>query len=356
MTPLSHFFHLPSCISYRRSIVGTLVLLLSLFTTSCQEAEEWDDTPQGNLDALWQTIDQRYCFLSQKEAEIGLDWTRVHATYSKRLKPDMTRMQLFEVLSAMLCELRDGHVNLYTSLDMARNWSWKEDYPENFRQDIQDAYLGKGGDYHIASGLKYRILDDNVAYVVVSSFSSGIGDGNLSDMLSFLRTTNGMILDVRNNGGGSLETARTLARRFTNETRLVGYMSHKTGTGHNDFSTPMPEYIEPSPYMRWQKPVVLLTNRSCFSATNTFVRDMRNFPLVTTMGDKTGGGGGMPYVSQLPCGWTIRFSAVASFDHQMSHIEGGIEPDVTCSLDSTDAARGVDTLIEEARRMINKMQ
>lgn len=333
----------------------SLLLALSLMFTlsSCQEAEDWDDTPQGNLDALWEIIDQHYCFLDYKAETIGLDWAAVHQKYGARLNPSMSRAQLFEVLAAMLSELQDGHVNLYTSLDVARNWSWHEDFPANYDKALQDEYLGIGTDYHISSGLKYRILDDNVGYVVVNSFSNAIGDGNLSDMLHFLRLCSGLIIDVRDNSGGQLSTAETLARRFTNERILTGYISHKTGTGHQDFSSPYPQYLEPSPYIRWQKPVVVLTNRSCYSATNTFVRDMQECPLVTVLGDRTGGGAGLPFSSELPCGWSVRFSACAMYNANMQHIEFGIEPDIACSLDSTDVQKGHDTLIESARKLIH---
>ena len=295
---------------------------MSAFVMSCQQSEyEYDDTPQGNLDALWTLIDQ------------------------------MTRIQLFEVLCQMLSELKDGHVNITTSLDLGRNWSWKEDYPLNLDTDLRQQYLGT--DYHIGSGLKYTILPDNIAYVVYESFSSGIGDGNLEDMLQYLRLCNGMILDIRGNGGGEITNAEQLARRFTNEKRLVGYVRHKTGTGHDDFSDPRAEYIEPAKGVRWQKPVVLLVNRSCYSAANTFVRNMKEMPLVTVLGDQTGGGSGMPLSSELPIGWSVRFSASPSFDARMQHIEFGIEPDKYAALDESLAAQGIDSMIEEARQMLS---
>ena len=319
--------------------------------TSCQKSDfEYDDTPQGNLDALWELIDQRYCFLSYKEKELGISWQEIHAKYSSKLNDKMSRVQLFEVLCQMVSELKDGHVNISTSLDLGRNWSWKEDYPENLDTELRDKYLGT--DYHIGSGLKYTILPDNIAYVVYESFSDGIGDGNLSDMLTYLRLCNGMILDIRGNGGGELTNAEKLSRRFTNEKVLVGYMSHKTGKGHDDFSEPRAEYVNPSDGVRWQKPVVLLVNRSCYSAANVFVRNMKEMPLVTVMGDQSGGGGGLPFTSELPIGWSVRFSASPSFDARMQQIEFGIEPDVKASLEESLAAEGKDSMIEEARKLL----
>ena len=320
---------------------------------SCQKGDyEYDATPQSNLDALWELIDQRYCFLTYKEKELGISWQEMRAKYSGKLNPQMSRVQLFEVLCQMLSELRDGHVNISTSLDLGRNWSWKEDYPENLDRELRDKYLGT--DYHIASGLSYTILPDNIAYVVYESFSDGIGEGNLSDMIAWLRLCKGMILDIRGNGGGELSNAEKLSRRFTNDKVLVGYICHKTGRGHDDFSEPEAEYIEPSKDIRWQKPVVLLTNRSCYSAANTFVRNMKEMPLVTVMGDQTGGGSGLPFSSELPIGWSVRFSACPHFDARMQHIEFGIEPDIYASLDESLAAQGKDSMIEAARELLSR--
>ena len=328
-------------------------LLLSLVLGACQQSDyTYDDTPQGNLDALWTLIDQRYCFLTYKEERLGFRWSEMHAKYSSKLHPNMSRTQLFEVLCQMLSELKDGHVNISSSIDLGRNWSWKEDYPENLDTELRRKYLGT--DYHIGSGLKYTILPDNVAYVVYESFSDAIGEGNLSDMLNLLSLTNGMILDIRGNGGGALTNVEILSRRFTNEKILVGYTSHKTGTGHDDFSEPRAEYIEPSNAVRWQKPVVLLTNRSCYSAANTFVRNMKEMPRVTILGDCTGGGSGLPFSSELPIGWSVRFSASPSFDARMQQIEFGIEPDIPFSFDESLASQGKDSMIEEARRLISE--
>lgn len=330
-----------------------LLLAFVMGLCSCQRGEsEYDESPQTNLDALWTIIDQQYCFLDYKEKELGISWADIHAKYSARLNPKMTRAQLFEVLCQMLSELKDGHVNISTSLDLGRNWSWKEDYPQNLDVDLRNDYLQT--DYNLAGGLKYRILPDNIAYVVYENFQSAIGDGNLDDMFFSLRMCNGLILDIRGNGGGELTNETKLASRFTNEKVLVGYRSHKTGTGHNDFSPLEPEYITPSKGVRWQKRCVVLTNRSCYSAANTFVRDMKEMPLVTVMGDQTGGGSGLPFSSELPIGWSIRFSASPHFDVQKQHIEFGIAPDIPCSLDPEQAAQGIDSMIESARALLNE--
>lgn len=329
------------------------VIALTLVPTSCIREDVYNDDPVGNFEALWKIIDEQYCFLDYKAEKYGLDWNEVHERYRKLITADMTKKGLFEVLGNMLAELRDGHVNLYSTFDVARYWAWHEDYPQNFSDSIQRIYLGT--DYKIASSLKYKILDDNIAYVYCESFENGIGNGNLSDMLQDLAICNGLILDVRNNTGGKLTTSTKLAERFTNEKTLVGYICHKTGKGHSDFSSPQAVSLDPANGVRWQKNVVVLTNRSSYSATNDFVNSMNQLPNVTLIGDWTGGGSGLPFSSELPNGWSVRFSASPMFDPQMNHLEFGIEPDIPVNMTSEDIKKGKDTIIECARKHLNDL-
>ena len=329
-----------------------LSFLTLLFLSACVDEEQFDDTPQGNLEALWKIIDEHYCFLDYKKEAYGLDWDQVHEKYRARVNSQMTSKQLFEVLADMLAELRDGHVNLTAAHDYGRYWSWYEDYPTNFSDTLLRRYMGT--DYKIASGITYRVLDDNIGYMRYESFNDPIGEGNLDEVFMHLMLCRGLIVDIRNNGGGMLTNAEKLAARFCHQRTLVGYHQHKTGPGHSDFSTPEPIYLEPSANIRWNKPVVLLTNRRVYSAANEFSVYMRTFPQVTIVGDHTGGGAGMPFSGSLPNGWTVRFSAVPMYDAQGQSAEFGIAPDHNVQQTDADFARGEDTLIEFARRLLSE--
>ena len=342
--------HSKSCRTKQKYLIFIVQFLIML--TSCTKVEQYENTPTGNFEALWSIIDKNYCFFDYKANEYGLDWDAVYQEYRRKVNDGMSNAGLFEVLGDMLDELRDGHVNLYAAHDVARYWDFHEGYAPNFSEEIQTHYLGT--DYKIASGMRYTILPDNIGYIYVPSFSNSIGEGNLDECLAALALCRGLIIDVRNNGGGNLSYAETLASRFTNERVLTGYICHKTGTGHNDFSTPEALYLESSDRIRWQKPVCVLTNRSSYSSTNDFVKIMLTLPLVTVVGDRTGGGSGLPFSSELPNGWSVRFSACPSFDVDMQHTEFGIEPDVKVSMSDEDRAKGVDTIIETAREILGR--
>ena len=328
-----------------------LILLLPLMA-ACVDEDEYDDTPQGNFEALWKIIDEHYCFLDYKQHEYGLDWQQIYNKYRVRVQGQLTDLQLFEVLTQMLGELRDGHVNLSTSYDYGRYWSWFENYPANVSDTLLRRYMGT--DYKIASGLHYRILDDNIGYIRYESFSSPIGEGNIDEALMYMMLCQGLIIDIRGNGGGDLTYAELLAARFCKEKTLVGYTQHKTGKGHSDFSSLEPQYIEPSSNIRWTKPVVVLTNRQVFSAANEFTMYMKAMPMVKVVGDHTGGGAGMPFSSSLPNGWVVRFSAIPTYDAQRQSTEFGINPDYYVSLSDEDVLKGRDTIIEFARQLLRE--
>ena len=330
-----------------KQIVFLLIMLFGgVIFTSCIREDVSGGSPEANFESLWKIIDEQYCFLEYKKQEYGLDWDEVHERYVKRITSSMGSEALFEVLSEMVNELRDGHVNLHSSLASSQYREWFDAYPRNFSDSIQSIYLRK--DYVNSSGLTYQILENNIGYIYCESFSDGIGDGNLDQTLNRLAVCDGLILDVRNNGGGNLTTAQKLAARFTDEKVLVGYMCHKKGPGHADFSEPKPVFLEPSNGIRWQKKVVVLTNRRSYSATNDFVNSMKQLPHVTILGDKTGGGSGLPFSSELPNGWSIRFSASPMFDPEMNQLEFGIAPDRKVDMTSEDMRRGKDTMIEQA--------
>lgn len=324
-----------------------LLFVFVSFVTACKDdTPQFDNNPQGNFKALWTIIDQKYCFFDYKK----INWDSVYVAYAPRIDKSMRPDSLFSVMGKMLGELRDGHVNLYAAHDISRYWNWKEDYPENFDAKIHKKYLGE--DYKIAGSILYKILNDSIGYMYYGSFMNSFGEGNLSQIISRFASCKGMIIDVRNNGGGNLTNVDKIAGRFFEKKTLVGYISHKVAPAHDAFSPLYPKYITPYSGVRYKKPVVVLTNRGCFSAANDFVNVMKNSPLVTVIGDKTGGGSGLPFSSELPNGWLVRFSTSPMYDINKQHIEFGVEPHIYVSLSDADIAKKRDTLIEAARKLI----
>lgn len=321
-------------------------------TPSCTTDGEYSADPYQVYNSLWEILDERYAYFDLK-LPADSSWRDMYHKHYKKLGRNLTTDSLFSVLRDLMAELKDGHVNLSTSFDYGRYWNWYEDYPSNYDGGVAKLYLGQ--DYRIAGGLRYAMIKhnghtpDSIGYLRFGSFSAGLSQSNLAASLSRLSKCKALIIDIRDNGGGNVTTSELFARHFLDEPRLVGYTRHKTGRGHNDFSPYKPLTLRPiDNSVRWLRPVVVLTNRAVYSAANDFVMRMKDNPFVIILGDRTGGGGGLPMTSELPNGWMIRFSSTQTFDVQKQHVEFGIDPHYQVSLLDSDLSAGRDTLIESA--------
>ena len=344
----------PDMMKSIRKIIALAALLLPLGIAmpGCHSLDKFDNDYYGNFDALWTILDQHYCFFAEK----GVDWDAVRSQYRTRINDKMEMKEFFDVCSEMLDELRDGHTNLISWFDVSYYRKWWSDYPQNFDwRLIQEHYLDF--DYSTSGGMSYKLLEDsNVGYVRYSSFSYGINHSFVNDMMLTLKEADGMILDIRDNGGGDMTSVEELASHFIAERILAGYIRHKTGPGHSDFSEPYAYYYDPAVGVRWLKPVIILTNRSTFSAANNFVQVMKPLRHVAIVGDTTGGGSGMPFSSEIPIGWSVRFSASPVYDADMQLTEGGISPSENgeVSMDPEAALAGHDTILDFAIGVIVK--
>lgn len=326
------------------------IFVLSVLTpllASCHDSPEYQDTYLGNFDALYDIVDTHYCFFDEK----NVDWPKIGKAYRQLITPETTYGELFFICAAMLDELKDGHVNLSSRFDTSYYRNWWSDYPQDFDwRTVQEYYLNFN--YLTTSGIQYTQLPDEIAYMRYPSFSYMIGETALDYVLAILSNSRGLIIDIRDNGGGALTNITTLVSRFIPEKIIGGYILHKTGPGHNDFSKPYPIEYEPAEKGRitWSGPIVVLTNRSCFSAANDFVSVMKTLPNVTIVGAKTGGGGGLPFSSELPNGWAVRFSACPLLNADKQCTEFGIDPSEGCEVHAPaeELAVGKDAILDFA--------
>ncbi len=329
------------------------MLVMVVLLSSCHKQEEFSNDPYGNFDAVWASVDQHYCFFKYK----NVDWSDVGNRYRAKLRSDMSSVALFDVCAEMLKELKDGHTNLISSWDVSRYWIW-EQYPKNYDERVINQYY-LNFDYKQASGMKYTILSNNFGYLYYGDFSINIGEGNLDNVLAYLASSDGLIIDVRDNGGGFLTNVEKLVRRFITERIHAGAISHKTGPRHDDFSEPYDYYFDPvsADRIKYLKPIVVLANRSSYSATNNFVSIMKNLPNVMVVGDTTGGGSGLPFTYDVPNGWMVRLSASEITDCNGVVTEFGVEPSPGCKVDMTETemALGKDAIIDKAFEVLETM-
>jgi C-terminal processing protease CtpA/Prc len=207
------------------------------------------------------------------------------------------------------------------------------------------------------------INSHNIGYINISTFNStdfGNSDPrfNLIDSVIWqLRDIDGIIIDVRGNGGGNSVNAITVASRLSDKNRPYFKERYKNGPGKNDYSEWIDFYFGPQGKVQFVKPVVVLTSRYTFSSAEVFVCAMSVLPNTTIVGDTTLGGIGDPVYFELPCGWSFRLSTAVGAMQDGQIIDGkGIAPDFPVVTSAQDIANSTDPMLEKGIEVIESSE
>ncbi len=323
------------------------ILFLILVSYSCQkilfEKDMASTDPFVNFDYMWNEVDSKYAYFELK----NVDWDAVKLRYRPKLYKGMSEDSLFSVIGSMLNELRDDHTNLVSPFNVSRYNSYLRGQDNFEYRVIKDIYL-KDGEYSTESFRHGFISGKEIGYVRYSSFTNTAGDGALDFIINRYRNTKGIILDLRENGGGSFTNIPKILSRFVKSETLVMYNRTRNGKGRDQFGPFEPFYIKPSDRLKFTiKPLIVLIDRGSYSATTFFALASKAIPNIILIGDKTGGGGGLPNGGQLPNGWTYRFSISQSFDlNKVNYSEEGVEPDIYAGFNWWDLKK--DEILERA--------
>jgi len=330
-----------------KKILFTCLIITLVMFTSCEKlvfSPDISSDPITTFEYLWDKVDQQYAYFDVK----NVDWDDIYLEYGSKIHAGLSDDSLFFYLGAMLNELEDGHVNLLSEFNISRFDICKLG-PKNIDyRFIQDHYLGT--DYYSTGPFRHDfIANGQVAYVRYSSFSSNFSDGNMLYIFDRYADTDGLILDLRQNGGGYITNINKLLSYFTDSEKIIYTSCIKSGPGHNEFSEDDINYATPyDTVLHYTKPVAVLTDRGSYSATSMFSLATLELDNLFLVGDTTGGGLGMPNGGQLPNGWTYRFSITRTLTLDSLNYENGIPPDYYAVLDSSDMQQGYDTVIEKA--------
>ena len=310
------------------------ILIIQLFSlTSCHkwlfEKDIASKDPFINFNYLWDEVDKKYAYFELKQ----VNWDSVKTVYHSKLYAGIEEDTLFTILGDMLNELRDDHTNLLSPFNTSRyNIFLKGD--DNFEYRVIQKYYIKNNEY-ATGGFKHGFINGfNIGYIRYGSFVESINNNDLDFILERYKNTKGIIIDLRENSGGNFVNIPKILGRFTDKKTLVMYNRTRSGTGRNDFGPYEPFYISPSKRIQYlNKPVIVLIDRGSYSASTFFALATKAMDNITLVGDKTGGGGGLPNGGQLPNGWTYRLSITQSYDlNKINYAENGVEPDFYAKL------------------------
>lgn len=331
--------------------IFALALMMTVAATSCERMLIADDvpaTPSHTFDYLWGQLDKQYSLFDVK----GTDWDAVYDSLRPRVYNGMSAEALFDVCAAMLRTLNDGHVNLYAGFDVARADSLYYDFYAASGIDLGTVmlhYLGIG--YRSAGGVAHQgLCGDSVMYVFYGTFSNTFSPALLRNAIKSYPHAKGVILDVRGNGGGSLKNVSQILTLMPSHGQLLYHSQIKSGPGRNDFTPQVGTY---APIVdtadAYTRPVVVLIDGACFSATSLFAICTQAYDNMVLMGDTTAGGLGLPTMGVLPNGWRYRFPVTRTLALDGRNYENGVPPDIYVPFDRQAAYRyGRDNVIDSA--------
>lgn len=316
--------------SSRRWLRSLLMGALALSAAACEKALMGDDmepTARNTFEYLWQRVDEQYALFDVK----GVDWMAARDEADGKVYDGMTSDSLFSVLAEMLNKLDDGHVNLKSGFDVSRctNLFRRMQEMKDIDMDVVlKNYLGYG--YHTTGGFAHQaIRDGKVIYVRYGSFLNPADPAYLTYIVDKYPQAKGLILDIRQNGGGQIDNTWNLLQMLPERGQLLYSTQIKNGPRHNDFTPPKAVHAPKAKQgiATYGKPVCVLTDRGSYSASSYFALCARTYDNVTLVGDTTGGGLGLPNGGDLPNGWHYRFSVTRTLDPEGVNYENGVPPD-----------------------------
>lgn len=259
-------------------------------------------------------------------------------------------------------------------------------YPYSFLK-VDTGYLDKGyqvgyykdpnspnDDFYIAWGfIKKDILYFNCDKFHLLKCNNATGDkGSAPAVLkSFLSVLNnmqanikGVIIDIRENGGGDIADLNFLAGRLTDQPVVFGKTRYKNGIGRLDYTPWANAVISPQPVNNFkQRRVIVLADNFSASLSEAFAMAVHNMPggLVigeTTFGatgpvsDETGFNGGPFTVDSFLS--VTEASARFLYTDGKSYENTGFPPDIEMAFDAARLNTNVDKQLEKAIEVLNQ--
>jgi len=282
----------------------SIVLYISFIFTFCScSSYLFDSTAMGDpvstYEEFWTYVDEHYIFFDLKDIE----WDEQKMIAMSQITEQTTEEELFEICNQSLLALRDTHCRLTGPGLKHTPYDFTDGYEVHFSiEEVNNYYiidsLAQDG------ALYYGWLPDNIGYIYFRAMSHYGGFGRIIREMKN-QGAKGLVIDVRNNGGGDTEY---------------------------DFGLP----------------VVQIINRGGYSATSYFAAMAKEIPSITVVGQVTGGGAGGNMGYQLSNGWVVAVSVSDYIDVEGSSIELGVAPDVEIENNRADLKSGVDKMLEKA--------
>ena len=210
--------------------------------------------------------------------------------------------------------------------------------------------------------VKHKLVEPNFGYVRLTQFQEHTGE-NMVAALKDLQEQNkqaplkGLILDLRNDPGGLLNTAVSVSGTFLKGGELVVYTDGRTEDARMRLTNSREHYLRPgeSDYLKnlpvWAKtvPLVVLVNGGSASASEIVAGALQDHKRALVVGTQTFGKGSVQTILPLNNGTAIKLTTARYFTPSGRSIQAkGITPDIVVEEATISTSDSPKTEVREA--------
>lgn len=178
--------------------------------------------------------------------------------------------------------------------------------------------------------VKSRMLQDGIGYIKITQFQESTGH-DLSTSLEKLSKEGmtSLIIDLRNDPGGLLNSAVEVAEQFLPPKKLVVYIKSKSGEKTEYFTEGGKPYTN--------IPMAVLVNQGSASASEIVAGALKDWNRAVIIGVQTFGKGSVQSLIPLSDGSGLRLTTAKYYTPKGTSIQGvGIAPDIVVKLEVKD--------------------
>jgi carboxyl-terminal processing protease len=186
-----------------------------------------------------------------------------------------------------------------------------------------------------------RALNDEIVYVKVSTFAGPTGNDLIAALKELkIGQRRGIVLDLRNNPGGLMQSAIDVASQFLSD-GVVLYEQRRDGV-------PLPFFARPGG-LATNTPMVVLINGRSASASEIVAGALQDRGRATLIGEKTYGKDSVQNVHQLSDRSSVRVTFARWLTPQQQEISpGGLKPDIQVVMSEEDNRLRRDPQLDRA--------
>jgi len=196
--------------------------------------------------------------------------------------------------------------------------------------------------------IKWEMKDDNIAYISFYHFTENSAmqfRKTVNDVLEF--NPDGIVLDLRSNPGGYLETAVDIASWFLPKGEVV--VIEDFGDGKKN------EFISKGYNKLENIPTIVLINQGSASASEILAGALRDIKGVKIVGQKSFGKGSIQELEKLKGDSSIKITVAKWLTPSgLSINEEGITPDIEVEITEEDVDNMRDPQLEKALELLKE--